>query len=99
MDVGLIPQEVHFDAFKNLFDLFGVAGLVVMITENGNNRDGAVSEIQRKILGFARQSQRGEIAAQRDDVGIARNVLEERAEGTRRFVVNMKIADGGDPNR
>ncbi len=96
---GLLAQHGDACRLDDARDFLGLAFLIIVVAEHGDDRDGAGGEILRQQLGLAGLAEIGEVAAQDEYVGRPGYLGEQRVETLLRRVADVQIADRGDRDR
>ena len=77
----LLVEHDHARAVKDLADLLRLAAFVIVIAEHAEHRDGAGLDVLGEDLRLAGLAEIGEVAAQQQHVGMARDFGEQLAIG------------------
>jgi hypothetical protein len=89
-------QDLHARVAQNARDLRRLVRLVVVVAEDRDDRDFEARKLPGQVARFGRLAVVGQIAAERQHVGIGGDPLEQRLEHARRRTAEVEVADGGD---
>ena len=96
---GVSVQHTHAGGLEDRGDLFGMARLVVVVSQHGDDRHAHATELPREQVRLLDRAMIGEIPAEDEDVCELVDGLEQGRErmGDRRLPA-VEIADRGDAN-
>src|SRR5262249_50725658 len=89
----LAAEEVNAGLAQDGGHFVLLAGLEIMVAEDGDDRHRGTADVFRQALGLLRLPGIGQVAAEDDRPRLTRHLGEEIAEGPARMLPGMQVAD------